>query len=73
MNFGLPHLIVFNSGVIETFQKLLKLIKNPILITKAGNLKLVLMLCMSHMLFAHGFCCETSPLIALIFLGISQA
>ena len=40
------------SGVIDTFKKLLKLIKNPILITKAGSLKIGLMLCMLHMLFA---------------------
>ena len=53
MNFGLSHSNVLISGVLETFKKLLKMIKNPILIAKAGSLKIGLMLRMSHMQFAH--------------------
>ena len=52
VNFGLSHSIAFNQSYLRNYLRNLKLIKNPILTTKAGILKIVLMLCVSHILFA---------------------
>ena len=52
MNFGLSYSIAFNQSYYRNFFRNLKLIKNPKLTTTAGSLEIVLMLCMSHMLFA---------------------